>query len=378
MSGRTWLRLALLLPLYLLRYAIHSSNDYDNTPPNFSYTPPSFDYTPPPLPSTTPDPTDKPDQVPESLQVEDGAAPDLATAKGDFEPVVSTPGAFFPNGKSNPHVMLGDSAAIGITLADPSVIVGSRWLATWSLSADQALALATANLRQDHVAFEQVEPGLWSTPGSDTIGASRILLVDEIKKLHLKGGPVALIPNRATLLLAGAGDAKGLAAMATRAGDLSTASHPIHTIPLCLSGSVWKECLPKPSAEVQQTLSDLASKGREAVYDDVSDAYQKEVGDDTFIAHIRVVTPDDRPSYTITNWMKDYPSMLPKAEKVGFVIATDPDHPKVLGLAPWARVMKVMGSHLKSNGRLPAYYATGGYFPSDAELKQLQLEPLPE
>jgi hypothetical protein len=373
------LRLAILLPLALLRLAFNSSHsDYDYTPPAFNYTPPSFDYTPPVLPSV-PDPTVEPKHVAaDTLQVEDGDAPDVATAKGDLEPVVALPGAFSSGAQpAFPHVMLGDNAAIGITMADPSVVVGKRWLQAWNLTPAQAVAIATANLRQDHIAFVQVEPGLWSTPDTDSIGASRILLVDEIKKLHLAGGPVAMIPNRGTLLLAGASDVKGLTAMATRAGDLASATHSIHTIPLCLAGAGWKECVPHPNAAVAQQLGDLASNGRVAMYDAVSDAYQTELGDDIFVAHVKVVTPDDKPSFTIVNWLKGYPSMLPKAEQVAFVLAEDPEHPTVLGYAPWDRVVKVCGAHMKANGRMPTYYANDGWFPSDAQLKQLALTKLP-
>jgi hypothetical protein len=377
MSGYRMWRLAILIPLVLLKFALRSSHDdYDYTPPSY-YTPPNFNYTPPPLP-TAPDPTDDPPaKLIDALQIEDGDAPDLASAKADMEPVVATPAAFQPSGEpAAPHVMLGDHAAIGITLADPGVIVGKRWLATWNLSPAQALAVATANLRQDHIQFTQVEPGVWSTPDDDSLGASRILLVDEIKKLPLKGGAVAMIPNRGTLLLAGAKDAKGLAAMATRADDLEGSAHAIHSIPLCLTGNAWRECVPKVGGDAEQQLGDLAAKGREAAYDAISDTYQKELGDDIFVAHVKVISPDEGPSFTIVNWMKDYPSMLPKADQVAFVLAPDPEHPTVLGLAPWDRVMKVVGPHLKPNGRMPTYWATDGWFPSEAQLKQLALKPL--
>ena len=86
MSGsRTWW-LAIAIPVALLRYALLSSHDdYDYKPPSY-YVPPSFNYTPPPLP-TTPDPTDDPPaKLIDALQIEDGDAPDLASAKADMEP----------------------------------------------------------------------------------------------------------------------------------------------------------------------------------------------------------------------------------------------------------------------------------------------------
>jgi len=280
------------------------------------------------------------------------------------------------------HVMLGDSAAIGIAIDSPDAmaIATDQDLAEWKLTADQALAIATENLRATGAHLEQLEPGVWGATAHDSYDASRLLLVDEIKKLGLPGGAVALIPNRETLLLAGAKDGKGLLAMAARADAVVNDPRPIHTIALCLGDAGWKECVPDVTPAVKQKFNELAVQGRLSIYGDDHDAYQERLGDDIFVAHLSGLQKKTGEALTYATWTKTVPTMLPKADLVAFVVLEGPEGSEkghMLGLAPWGRVMQVCGAHLQDTGRLPAYWATGDWFPGDAELAKLALTKAP-
>ena len=48
-----------------------------------------------------------------------------------------------------------------------------------------------------------------------------------------------------------------------------------------------------------------------------------------------------------------------------------------MGLAPWDRVMALAGDRVKETGKKPRSWATGDYFPSDAELRKLALTMKP-
>ena len=54
-----------------------------------------------------------------------------------------------------------------------------------------------------------------------------------------------------------------------------------------------------------------------------------------------------------------------------FVEAGANDKPKVLGIVPWDRVMAVCGPHLKPDGRAPERWATGDWFPPEADLARM-------
>src|SRR6185436_10964231 len=137
--------------------------------------------------------------------------------------------------------------------------------------------------------FQQVQPGLWTSPLHDNYDSSRIFLYGEIAKLGLAGTVVAMIPNRDTLYLAGADDAKALLAMADLAEKASEEPRPIHTMPLCLAGTTWSDCEPGPTPAVKQRMHRLATLGRLSLYDEQKDRLQALVGEDQFVASYKVV-----------------------------------------------------------------------------------------
>jgi hypothetical protein len=317
---------------------------------------------------------------------------DWATVKPRLRPAVRGISYFDPaqlakagsamEGLTIPHGMLGDGAGIGIAIDSPDAmaIATSKQLGDWKVTADQALTLATANLAADGAHLEQLEPGVWGAQQHDSYDASRIVLVDDIRKLNLPGGAVAMIPNRETLLLAGAKDAKGLLAMAARAEAVESDPRPIHTIALCLGEAGWTECVPDVTPAVKKKYSVLAAGGWKSLYDDGHDTYQDELGDDLFVAHLSAIGKPDGYALTYATWTKTVPTMLPKADMVAFVVLEGPEGSekgKMLGLAPWERVMAVCGAHLHETGKLPRYWATGDWFPTDEDLKKLALTDKP-
>lgn len=317
---------------------------------------------------------------------------DWATIKPKLRPAVRAISYFDPaqlakagsavHGETIPHVMLGEGAAIGIAIDSPDAmaIATSKDFADWKVTPEAALAIAAGNLGAGGAHLEQLEPGVWGAQQHDSYDASRIVLVDEIKKLNLPGGAVALIPNRETLLLAGAKDAKGLLAMAARAEAVESDPRPIHAIALCLGDAGWHECVPDASPAVQKKYSLMAARSWKDLYDEGHDAYQDELGDDLFVAHLMAVERPDGSGVSYATWTKTVPLMLPKSEMVAFVVLEGPEGSekgKMLGVASWARVMEVCGAHLEETGKLPRYWATGDYFPSDADLKKLALTDKP-
>jgi len=281
-----------------------------------------------------------------------------------------------------PYVLVGNgaAAAVAIDAQDAMSIATNKDLADWNVTIDQALLIATANLRGDGAHLEQLEPGVWTAQTHDSYDASRLMLVPDIKALPLSGSPVALIPNRETLLIAGSKDAKGLMAMAARAQAVSSDPRPIHTQALCLADGIWKDCIPDATPAVHRTYESLAEHAWIDLYGDNHDLYQEQLGDDLFVAHLSGVEKDGGEVTTYATWTKTVPTMLPKADWIAFVVLEgEPgsEKGKMLGLARWERVMAALGSHLKETGHMPRYWATGEYFPTAAELTALALVQKP-
>lgn len=316
----------------------------------------------------------------------------LATVRTKLLPVVRA-GLYFDFDlleKSKPDapalhaaiVPIGEATSAGIAIddADSMQIATDKQLGEWGLTADAALAIAVTNLAHKGTPFETVQPGVWTSPAHDNYDASRLLLIEEIERLGLKGTVVALIPNRDTIYLADAQDAAALLAMAKLAEKASDEPRPIHTIPLCLSGKIWNECEPAPTPEIKRRMHALATLGRQSLYAEQQDPLSKRLGEDVFVATLTVY--EDQATKGLASyatWTRTVPTLLPRADQIAFVVAAgdNPDDAKMLGTVPWARVMAVMGPHLKPDGRSPPRWATGDSFPTAAELEKLAPSDVP-
>ena len=274
------------------------------------------------------------------------------------------------------YVPIGEMTGAGVAIDEDNSmqIATDKQLAAWGVTIDQALDIATKNLARKGTPFEQVQRGLWTSPAHDNYDASRLLLLDEIKKLGLKGTVVAMIPNRDTLYLAGSDDPKALLAMADLAEKAAEEPRPIHTVPVCLTGTRWADCEPGSTEEVRQRMHTVAIAGRQSLYGEQKETLQEKLGEDVFVASYTVfedTATKHRTSYA--TWTKTVPTLLPHADQIMFVEAAteDPDKATVLGSVPWDRAMAVIGAHLTPDGRSPPRWATGDYYPSPAELARL-------
>ena len=56
----------------------------------------------------------------------------------------------------------------------------------------------------------QQAKGVYLSAAGDSYDGSRLLLTDLIRQFHVKGDPIAMIPNRDNLIVAGSDDVEGL------------------------------------------------------------------------------------------------------------------------------------------------------------------------
>jgi hypothetical protein len=289
---------------------------------------------------------------------------------GPFEPVGDQP----HDGIVVPHRQLGRATAAGIVVDLPNMmkLVTASQLADWEATLDQLESTALANLRARPAAFEQVEPGLWMSRVGDSYDSARLLLVEEIRALGLSGNPVALVPNRDLVLLAGSRDARALLAAAEHAAAAAEQPRPVHTIALCLGDEGWSDCSPDVTPEVKLRFHELATLGWAGLYEDQKPVLQDRLGDSVFVASASVVR--DAASgevFSFATWTRAVPTLLPRTDQVAFADVDTAGEMKLLGLVPWDRMIAICGPHLTSDGRSPERWATGHWFPSAEELVRL-------
>jgi hypothetical protein len=210
--------------------------------------------------------------------------------------------------------------------------------------------------------------------GIDSTDSIRLVSTKDLDKWNVpfEGLEQIAIPNRDLLLLAGAKDSKALLAIAGRADVAADEPRPIHTIALCLRDARWTDCIPDATPEVRARFRELALRSWGMLYEEQKKPLQEKLGDQVFVGSLSVVKNEETGEIaSYATWAKGVPTMLPRAEVVVFVGVAGNDEPKVLGMVPWDRVIAVCGPHLKPDGGTPERWATGDWFPSEADLARM-------
>lgn len=97
---------------------------------------------------------------------------------------------------------------------DAVLPVSQVQLDAWGLSLGQAMTVAAENLsRKARPEFKAIASGVYMSQYGDFYDAGRLLTTEHVRGLEVKGDPVAMVPHRASLLVAGANDAPALEAM---------------------------------------------------------------------------------------------------------------------------------------------------------------------
>ncbi|WP_374669808.1 hypothetical protein [Ramlibacter sp.] len=201
--------------------------------------------------------------------------------------------------------------------------VGADQLAAWGLDTPAAMQLAIDNLRDKLPSrFEALAPGLWRSDYGDFYDAARALLPDHIHQIGVAGRPVAMIVNRACLLVAGEGDEQALAAMLKVARHmLQQEARPLSAEMLRLDVGRWLPWRP-PQPAIAQALRRLQQEQLAGDYDAQQRALEQHALEkqvEIFVAsHQLMQSPGGQlQSYCVVT--RGVPTWLPRADLVMLV-----------------------------------------------------------
>jgi hypothetical protein len=140
---------------------------------------------------------------------------------------------------------LAGSLALSLVVDFPDceLDVGPRELEAWGADFDVLLQRARANLllRGGEERFKAVRPGLFRSTWEDGLDGSRILLPGVLQGLPLRGRPVAVAPDRDTLLVAGSEDPQALAWLLEGALDfVGQDPRSVNACPVRWTGYQWE------------------------------------------------------------------------------------------------------------------------------------------
>ena len=133
------------------------------------------------------------------------------------------------------------AVSLVVDLPNQDLEVGAAELRAWNADFEGLLQTARQNLLARGGGFLAAGPGRHRAEWRDGLGGGRLLLPGLLEGLALTGDPVALLPTRDTLLLAGSEDPDSLCwALEGALHALDTDPHPLNACPLRLRNLRWE------------------------------------------------------------------------------------------------------------------------------------------
>jgi hypothetical protein len=280
-----------------------------------------------------------------------------------------------------PHAPLNDDLAAHLAFDLPSSVteLGPDRLAAWGLEFEALLERAKQNLASaSPVPFEEAAPGVFVSPYHDTLDATRMLLVERIAVLPVKGSPVAIAPTHDTLLITGDQDVEGLEQLAAWAEEALLEPRAHSAITFRLVGGRWERWLPEKGHPAYAKLKLLALQTVASAYSrqkEVLDALLETNGHEILVATLRAFRAPTGDIFTACAWQAGLEALLPETDRIDFV---RPGEGEVAASAKvWSTTFDVarrtLGDLMQPIGDLPERWRVKD-FPSEAQLEQMAAE----
>jgi Protein of unknown function (DUF1444) len=257
----------------------------------------------------------------------------------------------------------------------------------WCVSFYEAVEAARGNLEQmGNVAFASLQneggEGVYISATGDNYDASRLVMLDLVRKMPVRGDYIAMVPNRDTLVLTGSEDKAGLEMMCKIAEESFQKPRPISTIALRLVGDEWESWLPEPSSAGYAKFHELKLRTVGMEYNDqkeLLDQIHEQTGQDLFVATFSAVQHKSTgriSSYSV--WSDGVDTLLPETDDV-VLLRPNPaaDKLEVAAAGSFERVRDVAGELMQPQGTYPERYRVLE-FPSTDQLAEIGKRDWPE
>ena len=228
-----------------------------------------------------------------------------------------------------PYQEIGEHLGLSLVYDLPEAMCGIRQdtLNNWGVSFYSAMEVARHNLDEREAKLGRMGDGLYVTVTADCYDASRLILLDKVRRFPVSGDHIAMVPTRDCLLITGSDDDAGLRAMIELAAKTYQAkSHAMTLHAFRLDGEEWVPWLPGPSHELHSKFRESAVQFLGSDYAEqkklLDRMYEKE-GIDEFVANFsggKRKSDDCLVTYCV--WSQNIVSLLPKTDFVMFLATT--------------------------------------------------------
>lgn len=310
----------------------------------------------------------------------DEARPKLLPAirsRAYFEMVQLQTGQDDGSSATPPYLPIGEHLAAAVVFDHPEYMatVPTSQFEEWGVSFQTALKIAINNLRansQDPMAHPH--PGVWVSDWEDSYDSARLLLIDLISRLEVRGDPVAMASHRELLVVTGVEDDEGLEVMASLVERANKNYRTAFATPLRLTKEGWVEFqLPRehPLYQRFQRLRvrsiGLEYADQKALLDQTYKQREQEVHVAEYAARQDKTTGEISP-YCL--WIDQIESLLPRAEHVLFFRSDGDKNSEVVASARWEQVQEALGDLMTLQELFPERYQVT-QFPTPEQLAAL-------
>jgi hypothetical protein len=271
---------------------------------------------------------------------------------------------------------IGEHLLAGLAYDWPDSVqsISADDLKEWGVTVYEALEAAIENLDGSTDRFAKLGDHLYSFVCEDTYDAARLMLVDRIKGFELEGSPVAMVPNRDSILITGSEDNVGLEMMAELAMKGLDQPYSLSGIPLILQDGEWVDWMPPSTCPSYAKFRELELRFYYSIYAEqkkLLDAAHERGGRDIYVATFSAVSKEDRGPVSYRTWTKEVDTLLPVTQKVFFVQGEE----GAVALAEWERVFEIVGHLMELTDDYPRRYRVRE-FPNQAALEAIGLGEL--
>lgn len=288
-----------------------------------------------------------------------------------------------------PQQTIGDHLALSLVYDLPQAMrtIIQDDLDKWGVTFYEAVEAAKSNLEQmGNVAIASLQndggEGIYVSATSDNYDASRLVMLDLVRKMPVRGDHVAMVPNRDTLIVTGSDDQVGLQVMCKMAEESFQKPRPIATIALRLVGDDWESWLPDASSPAYAKLHELKLRTVGMEYNDqkeLLDQIHQQSGQDVFVASFSAV--QNKQSGRITSysvWSDGVDTLLPETDDI-VLLRPDPaaDKVEVAAAGSFECVREVVSDLMQPLGTYPERWRVAE-FPSQKQLATIGKRDWPE
>ena len=277
-----------------------------------------------------------------------------------------------------PLYPLGEHLYSSIVFDTPHAMqsISNAEIEAWGVTYYPALEAACQNLAESSMAYAQIGDGFHSAATGDNYDGCRLLLIDKIQSLDVKGEPIGLVPHRDAMLVAGSEDPESLKIMfALLEGEGEEVNRPLSPLPLVLRDGEWIDWEPPKNHAIRPVYEHYHHGFHHNLYAQQKDLLEQifdiHVDDPnaSFVASYMVLQKEGEKEdvFSLASWGKGVDTLLPRTDRLSLM--TEPGGE--MKIARWEDVAEVVGDMLQRVDELyPVRYRVRE-FPSPEQLDQI-------